>query len=519
MRHAYLSVPDEMGAALKRTAFSPNIKERMDASCAIFDHEGRMMAQAEHIPVHLGSMPLAIQFAERELDGGIQEGDHIIMNDPYLGGSHLNDITLIRPVHWKGDHVGYAVTKAHHADVGGNTPGSMGGQSSELFQEGVIIPPVRLVHDGHMDRPVLELILANTRTPDERSGDLRAQLAANDLGARRLASLIERYGPTVHADFVDTNIAYSERLMRAGIERLPDGTYASEDHMEGDGYTDAPIRISLRARVKGSDIELDFTGTDLQARGNINSPYSVALSSVYFAVKCVAGPKVSPNHGCYLPITTIIPEGTILNPRRPAAVSSGNVETSQRVVDVVLKALSHAAPGMVGAQSQGTMNNIIIGGTDLNGRQFTYYETIGGGEGARPDRDGMDGVHTNMTNTANTPVEALELTYPLRVEAYSLVPGSGGKGMYRGGMGIVRNIRFLARTGTLSIQSERRRSPPQGSSGGSPGSCGSNQLIRDGVAIQLGPKVSIPLRQDDIIMVSTPGGGGFGGGNEKDRTI
>ena len=363
-----------------------------------------------------------------------------------------------------------------------------------------------------MDRPVLELILANTRTPDERFGDLRAQLAANDLGARRLASLIGRYGPEVHADFVDTNIAYSERLMRAGIERLPDGTYRSEDLLEGDGYVEDTIRISLKVDIKGSDIELDFSGTDPQARGNVNSPYSVALSSVYFAVKCVAGPKVPPNHGCYLPITTIIPEGTILNPRRPAAVSAGNVETSQRVVDVVLKALSHAAPGMVGAQSQGTMNNVIIGGIDPGGRRFTYYETIGGGEGARPDRDGMDGVHTNMTNTANTPVEALELSYPLRVEAYSLVPGTGGKGTYSGGLGIVRRLRLLARTGTLSIQSERRRVPPQGSSGGSPGACGDNKLVRDGTMIPLGSKVSMTLRRDDVVVITTPGGGGFGAG-------
>ena len=513
MRNAYMSVPDEMGAALRRTAFSPNIKERMDASCAIFDSEGRMIAQAEHIPVHLGSMPLAIMFAERELEGGIREGDHIIVNDPYLGGSHLNDITMIRPVYRNGKHIGYAVNKAHHSDVGGSTPGSMGGATTELHQEGLIVPPVRIVSGGKLHQQVLDILMANTRTPDERRGDLMAQLASNDLGARRLASLVDRFGPGLHDAFVDENIRYSERLMRAGISRLPAGTYTSEDYLEGDGLTEEDIRISVRMTIKGSDIRMDFTGTDSQRPGNVNMPYPVALSAVYFAVKCVAGPKVPPNHGCYLPIKTIIPEGCLMNPRRPAAVSSGNVETSQRVADVVFGALAQAAPGLVGAQSQGTMNNVIIGGMGLDGRGFTYYETLGGGEGARPDRDGMDGVHTNMTNTANTPVEALELAYPLRVEAYGLVDGSGGAGKFRGGLGIERRIRLLAARGVLSIQSERRRRPPAGSCGGQPGHIGENRLIRasgEGRPEILGSKVTLNLQQGDVVLIRTPGGGGYG---------
>jgi N-methylhydantoinase B len=521
MRNAYMSVPDEMGAALRRTAFSPNIKERMDASCAIFDAEGRMIAQAEHIPVHLGSMPLAIQFAERELEGGIREGDHIIVNDPYLGGSHLNDITMIRPVYRKGKHIGYAVNKAHHSDVGGSTPGSMGGATTELHQEGLIVPPVRIVSKGQLHRQVLDILMANTRTPDERRGDIMAQLASNDLGAKRLASLVDRFGPGTHRAFVHENIRYSERLMRAGISRLPAGTYTAEDFLEGDGLTEEDIRIVVQMTVKGSDIHLDFTGTDAQRPGNVNTPYPVAVSSVYFAVKCVAGPKVPPNHGCYLPIHVTIPVGCLLNPRRPAAVSSGNVETSQRVADVVFKALAEAAPGLVGAQSQGTMNNLIIGGLGPDGRGFTYYETLGGGEGARPDRDGMDGVHTNMTNTANTPIEALELAYPLRVEAYGLVSGSGGAGRFRGGLGIERRIRLLADSGTLSIQSERRRRPPEGLAGGQPGRCGDNSILRasrdhgEGVPEALGSKVTLTIHKSDLVIIRTPGGGGYGPPSER----
>lgn len=514
MRNAYMSVPDEMGAALRRTAFSPNIKERMDASCAIFDADGRMIAQAEHIPVHLGSMPLAIQFAEKEIDGGMKEGDHIVVNDPYLGGSHLNDITMIRPVHRKGKHIGYAVNKAHHSDVGGSTPGSMGGATTELYQEGLIVPPVRMISGGHLRRSVLDLLLANTRTPDERKGDLMAQLASNDLGARRLCALVDRFGPEAHRTFVDDNIRYSEDLMRAGIARLHKGTFEAEDFLEGDGLVEEDIRIAVRLEVGDKDLHLDFSGTAAQRAGNVNTPYPVALSAVYFAVKCVAGPKVPPNHGCYLPIHVKIPLGCLLNPQRPAAVSSGNVETSQRVADVVFGALAKAAPGLVGAQSQGTMNNLIIGGQGPDGRNFTYYETLAGGEGARPDRDGMDGVHTNMTNTANTPVEALELAYPLRVLSYGLVSGSGGAGRFFGGLGIERRVQLLADNGILSIQSERRRRPPQGLEGGQPGSTGANLLIRGSKGHigtePLGSKVTLPMFKGDIVVIRTPGGGGYG---------
>jgi len=514
MRNAYMSVPDEMGAALRRTAFSPNIKERMDASCAIFDSEGRMIAQAEHIPVHLGSMPLAIQFAEKALDGGMREGDHIIVNDPYQGGSHLNDITMIRPVHRKGKHLGYVVNKAHHSDVGGSTPGSMGGATTELFQEGLIVPPVRIISGGQLRRSVLDLLLANTRTPDERKGDILAQLASNDLGARRLCALVDRFGPQKHKIFVDDNLRYSEDLMRAGIAKLHKGTFEAEDFLEGDGSTEEDIRIAVRLDIHDKGLSLDFTGTDAQRPGNVNTPYPVALSAVYFAVKCVAGPKVPPNHGCYLPIHVKIPLGCLLNPLRPAAVSSGNVETSQRVADVVFKALAQAAPGLVGAQSQGTMNNLIIGGCGPDGRNFTYYETLAGGEGARPDRDGMDGVHTNMTNTANTPVEALELAYPLRVLSYGLVSGSGGAGRFMGGLGVERKIQMLADTGILSIQSERRRRRPEGRAGGQPGSPGANLLVRASSGMSepevLGSKVTVPILKGDIVVIRTPGGGGYG---------
>ncbi|RCV64594.1 N-methylhydantoinase B [Methanophagales archaeon] len=508
LKNAFTAIPEEMGAALKRTAYSPNIKERMDASCAIFDAEGRMLAQAEHIPVHLGAMPLTVEFALLQFDD-LQEGDQIVVNDPYHGGSHLPDITLIKPILYDAELVGYAVNRAHHADVGGMTPGSMPGNSTEIFQEGLIIPPCKLLTRGNENADVFEIIKANTRTPIERIGDIRAQIAANNLGAMRMTENIKKYGVNTYTEFATSIIAYSEKLMRHAITKISGGTYTADDIMDDDGVTDQPVKIAVTLKIADSAIDISFEGTDRQRRGNINAPYAVTLSAVYYVLRCVTDPEIPPNHGCYLPLSINVPAGTLLNPNPPAAVASGNVETSQRIVDVLLLALHKAMPHKIPAQSQGTMNNVVIGGT-VNGEEFTYYETIAGGQGASPTKNGADGIHTHMTNTANTPIEALELSYPLRVEHYGLIPDSGGNGKFRGGSGIKRAIKVMVDDATLSIQSERRKYPPKGLCGGEDGRTGRNYLIRDNKRIDLPSKVTRQLKKGDIVVIETPGGGGYG---------
>jgi len=513
LKNAFTAIPEEMGAALKRTAYSPNIKERMDASCAIFDVEGRMLAQAEHIPVHLGAMPLTVEFALLHFDD-LQEGDQIVVNDPYHGGSHLPDITLIKPIFYDAELVGYAVNRAHHADVGGMTPGSMPGNSTEIFQEGLIIPPCKLLIRGKENVDVFEIIKANTRTPLERAGDIRAQIAANNLGAMRMTENIQKYSVNTYTAFAASIIEYSEKRMRHAITKMPDGTYTAEDFMDDDGVSDQPVKISVTLKIAGSTITISFEGTDSQRKGNINAPYAVTLSAVYYVLRCVTDPEIPPNHGCYLPVSINVPKGTVLNPNPPAAVSSGNVETSQRIVDVLLLALHKAIPHKIPAQSQGTMNNVAIGGT-VNGVGFTYYETIAGGQGASPTKNGDDGIHTHMTNTANTPIEALELSYPLRVECYELILNSGGNGKFRGGSGVRRAIKVLTDDATLSIQSERRKYQPKGLCGGEDGRAGKNYLIRNSKRIDLPSKVTMRLDKGDLVVMETPGGGGYGKFKEK----
>lgn len=509
LKNAFTAIPEEMGAALKRTAYSPNIKERMDASCAIFDVEGRMLAQAEHIPVHLGSMPLTVEFAVRHFEE-LNEGDQVVVNDPYHGGSHLPDITLIKPVFYEANLTGYAVNKAHHADVGGMSPGSMPGNSTEIFHEGLIIPPCKLLIKGKENTDVFGVIKANTRTPEERIGDIKAQVAANNLGAIRMAELIQKYSVDTYKEFAKSIIEYSEKRMRHAISEIPDGTYTAEDFLDDDGVTEQqPVKIATTIKISGCTMDISFEGTDRQRKGNINAPYAVTLSAVYYVLRCVSDPEIPPNHGCYLPLNIYVPEGTILNPNHPAAVSSGNVETSQRIVDVLLLALHKAMPHKIPAQSQGTMNNVAIGG-DANGEGFTYYETIAGGQGALPYKDGGDGIHTHMTNTANTPVEALELSYPLQVERYELIPDSGGNGKFRGGLGIRRAIKVLADDATLSIQSERRKHQPKGLLGGENGRAGENYLLRNNRRLDLPSKVTTRLEKGDIVVIETPGGGGYG---------
>jgi N-methylhydantoinase B len=511
LRNALEATAQEMGGVLRLTSFSPNIKERMDASCAVFDANAQLVAQAEHVPIHLGSMLKAVGPTITAV-GPLAPGDVIIVNDPFVGGAHLPDITLIAPVHAADTLIGYVATRAHHADVGGMEPGSMPGRSTETYQEGLIIPPLRLYSRGEIQQDVLRLILANVRTPTERRGDLNAQLAALRIGERRLAELAERHGARVLARGFAAILAYAERRMRRRIAELPAGTYYAEDCLDDDGSSDKPVWIRLKVEVAGDHLTLDFAGSSQQRRGNINAVAPMTHSAVFFAVKVLTDPSIPANAGILRPIAIRIPPGTFLDARPPAAVCAGNTETSQRISDTVLKAFAQLAPDRIPAASQGTMNLIGIGGTDpRSGRPYAYIETIAGGQGGRPMGDGMDGVQCNMTNTMNTPVEALEIAYPLRVERYEIREGSGGAGRYRGGHGVVRALTVLAEDARVSLQSDRRRFAPYGLNGGSDGTPGRNWLRdKDGAVRELPGKVSFTLRAGETVGVETPGGGGWG---------
>ena len=499
LQSALAGVAEEMGAVLIRAAYSSNIKERRDCSTALFDAGGRMVAQAEHIPVHLGAMPEAVA-AVREREPG--PGDVFAVNDPYSGGTHLPDITLISTLAPGGEVIGYAVTRAHHSDVGGMSPGSMPSNSRELFQEGLVIPPVRLVAGGEVLDDPLDLILANVRTPSVRRGDLRAQLAANRLAERRLEELLDRRGlDTVLAAFAQV-LDYAERRTREAIGELPDGSYSARSELEGDGITDDDVAIRVEVTVAGEEIAMDFDGTAEAVSGNVNCPLAVTRSACYFALRVLLPGDVPQNAGTYAPVEIRAPEGSLVHARRPSAVVAGNVETSQRIADTVLLALGEAAE--VPAQGQGTMNNVVIGGP-----AWTYYETIAGGQGASDAGPGPSGVHVGMTNTLNTPIEALELEYPMRVERYELREGSGGEGRHRGGDGVVRAVRVLE-PATLSLLTDRRRHAPQGARGGGAGACGQNVLGEGDAEQDLPPKASRELEAKSLVTIRTPGGGGFG---------
>jgi N-methylhydantoinase B len=478
---ALRAVADEMGAVLVRSSFSPNIKERRDCSTAILDEQCRTVAQAEHIPVHLGAMPDAVAaVAER----GPRPGETWILNDPYAGGTHLPDITLVSRT-----ELGFAATRAHHADVGGAEPGSMPARSGRLDEEGVVIPPTRL------DADTLEALVAQMRNPDERRGDLRAQLAAQRLGERRIAELCERRGRERVAAAMDELRAYSERRVRAGIASLPDGRYEAEDVLEA---PEGLLQVRVAATVAGEQLELDFEGTSPQHGGNLNCPLAVTRSACLYVVRCLIDPDVPASGGAMMPVAIRAPLGSLVNARPPAAVAAGNVETSCRIVDVLFRAFAQAVP--VPAQGQGTMNNVTLGND-----RFTYYETIGGGQGACPDEDGPSGVHVSMSNTLNTPVEALELALPLRLERYALRRGSGGAGRRRGGDGVVRELRVLEPC-RASVIAERRAVAPTGERGGEPGAPG-RTLVN---GRELPAKATVELDADDVLQIETPGGGGYG---------
>ena len=511
IKGALIYAAEEMGIALRKSAYSPNIKERMDHSCALFDHHRRLIAQAEHIPVHLGSMALAVREGISQYVGSLGEGDMLLLNDPYISGTHLPDLTLIAPIFYEGALVGYAANKAHHTDVGGRAPGSLAGDATELYQEGLIIPPVKYVRKGVIDPEISLIIRSNVRTPEVQMGDLRAQIAANNTGIRRLMELMDEYGAeTVHSA-MEAVMDYSERRMRAEIRAMPDGVYEAEDWMEDTGTGGDPANINVAVAIEGDRIEFDYTGTSHQVEGPVNAPLGVTLAGVFFTLISVTDPTIPVNDGCFRPIGLHIPEGCMMNPIRPAPVAGGNVETSQRNVDVLMKALAEAVPDKVPAAGQGTMNNISIGGVREDGSPWTFYETIAGGSGGRPVSDGVDGVHVNMTNTMNTPIEALEAYLPLRFEGYALRADTGGPGRWRGGCGIERSWTLLSPKATLSILAERTKIPPWGLRGGLPASLGEYTLLReDGGVERLPSKCTIPLKRGDRLVIRTPGGGGYG---------
>lgn len=512
-KNRFASIAEEMGVVLRRTAYSPNIKERLDFSCALFDGDGRMIAQAAHIPVHLGAMPTSVKTAIERLE--FAPGDVVILNDPFAGGSHLPDITMIMPLFVgkaeKKDEAlfGFVASRAHHADVGGMTPGSMP-LSTEIFQEGIIIPPLKLVEAGRLNQGLMDLLLANVRTSEERAGDLRAQMAANRKGVERLAEVIERYGRAEVAHYTSGLLAYAERMTRALIADLPDGSYEFIDYLDSDGIDPEPVQIAVTVTISGDEATVDFSRSAAQVKGSVNSVYAVTLSATLYVFRALIGLDIPANSGCLAPITLIAPEGTVVNAQPPAAVAGGNVETSQRITDVLLGALAQASPERVPAASQGTMNNVLIGGWDPERqRPYTYYETIGGGMGAGATQPGADAIQCHMTNTLNTPIEALEYAYPFRVRQYEIRRGSGGDGQQKGGAGIRREMEVLHEA-QLTLLTERRRFAPYGAKGGQPGQVGRNSLLRAGQEIELLGKITQSLQKGDVLQIETPGGGGFG---------
>ena len=550
-KNLFHSTAEEMGAALRRSAFSPNIKERRDYSCAVFDGKGRAVAMGDHMPVHLGSMPMSVAAALNALELG--HSDIAMLNDPYAGGTHLPDITLVMPV-WSsgiGDRgsghgtrytglgisrsgrvgmdvsdrivksgnrqsirprsgpVFYVANRAHHADIGGAQPASMG-LSEEIYQEGLRIPPVALARGGKIQRDVLAILLANVRTPREREGDLMAQVAACRLGERRLQELLQTYGTARTKFFLNELQSYSSRLMKEALAKIPVGTYRAEDFLDDDGHSAEPVRLRVAIKIRGGNAAVNFEGTSLQRPGCVNAVFAITYSAVFYVFRCLLGENVPACAGLMNPIEVHAPGGSVLNARPPAAVAAGTVETSQRIVDVLLRALAQTLPRRIPAASSGTMNNLSFGGIDpRTGQPFAYYETIAGGMGARPSADGSSGVHTHMTNSLNTPVEALETAYPVRVRKYSLRQGSGGAGRSRGGEGIVREIEFLTDV-RGSILSDRRVLAPYGLAGGKAGRTGRNQLTVKGRTHKLPGKASFTAPSGSVLKIETPGGGGWG---------
>ncbi len=511
-QNAMASIAEEMGAALRRSAVSPNIKERRDYSCAIFDGQARVVAMGDHMPVHLGSMPMSVLAAVDAMQ--LNRGDIGILNDPYAGGTHLPDITMVMPVFANARQpIFYLSARAHHSDVGGMFAGSMG-PAREIFQEGIRIPPVHIVRAGEMQNDVLQLILHNVRTPTEREGDLAAQIGACRIGEERLIHLSERYTPEHLAHLCEDLLDHSERLVRAELRSLPAGEYVAEDFLDDDGISADPVRIAVTLRLNpaAEELELDFTASSPQVRGSINAVRAITLSACLYVLRCLLPDGSPTTAGTLRPLTLKTMTGTVVDAQSPAAVAGGNVETSQRIVDTILRAFAQAAPNRIPAASAGTMSNLTIGGIDPRGNlPFTYYETIAGGMGAGPFRDGTSGVHTHMTNSLNTPIESLEFEFPLRVKQYSYGRGSGGDGRFRGGDGLIREFELLANS-QLTLLSDRQKFAPYGLSGGSSGDAGRATAAIPGASEQtsLASKSSQHLPQGTTVRIETPGGGGWG---------
>ena len=507
------SITEEMGAALRRTALSPNIKERRDYSCAVFDGQGRVIAMGDHMPVHLGSMPMSVQAAVAAIR--FAPGDIAILNDPYAGGTHLPDITMVLPVFLPGleKPAFYVSNRAHHADVGGRFAGSMG-PAEEIFQEGIRIPPVRIVRGGQIDREMLDLILLNVRTAREREGDLDSQIGACRVGERRILDLAQKYGERRMHALAEELLDYSERLVRAELRTMPAGEFSAEDWLDDDGVTENPLKIAVRVMLdpQAAAIHVDFAGSSPQVTGSVNAVRAIALSACFYVLRCLLNEDAPATEGILRPLTLTTPSGSIVDAVPPAAVAGGNVETSQRIVDVLLRALANAVPERVPAASAGTMSNLTIGGVDpRTGEPFTYYETAAGGMGARPGMDGISGVQTHMTNSLNTPIEALEYSYPFRARRYSYRAGSGGAGQFRGGDGLIRELEMLTDV-QFTLLAERRRFRPYGLQGGEPGAAGSAWVTTPGNvdATAVPGKCSRRLGQGDTVRLETPGGGGWG---------
>jgi len=505
------SIAEEMGAALRRTSFSPNIKERRDYSCAVFDGAGQVVAMGDHMPVHLGSMPMSVRAAIDAVE--LRPGDIAVLNDPYAGGTHLPDLTMVMPVFVSGDAapVMYVAARAHHADVGGMYPGSMG-LCREIYQEGLRIPPVRIVRGGKVVRDVMAIILHNVRTSEEREGDLMSQIGACRVGETRLQELIAKYGVLRLRELMAGLLDYSEELMRAEIATVAPGVFEAEDFLDNDGFSKASIRIAVRVTFDAvaRNVTVDFAGSSAQVESSINAVYAITYSAVYYVFRCLLRENAPATAGLMRPVAVIAPSGSIVNAKVPGPVAGGNVETSQRIVDVLLRAFAKAMPERIPAASSGTMSNLTIGGVDpRNGRSFAYYETVAGGMGARPGADGVSGIHTHMTNSLNTPVEALEYAYPLRVRSYGYRDGSGGAGEFRGGDGIVREIEVPG-AAQVTLLADRRVFAPYGLQGGGDGALGRAMLVSGGEETVLPGKCSIEVKNGDVVRVETPGGGGWG---------
>lgn len=523
LRNALQSVAEEMGVILTRTALSPNIKDRRDCSTAVYTAGGELVAQAEHIPLHLGLMPAVVNAVLAEIPlQKMKPGDAIIINDPYISGSHLPDICIIKPVFAGSIPIALVANLAHHVDVGGCAPGSMSTVSRDIFHEGIRIPPLKIMRQGKINNSLLRLLANNVRTPREFNGDIQAQLTAGHTGEKRVQELARRYGSASLCRYMEDIITYTERRMRSALESLPKGKFTFEDYLEGDGISTEKIKITVTVTLDRDEMTVDFTGTSPQVQGPVNATRGVTQACVYYAAKVVADPELPSNQGLARPIRIITPEGSLVNPVFPAPVAHANINTAQRITDVILGALSKVVPEKVTAAGTGSMNNFTIGGPGPENSIYSYVETYGGGQGGMLDRDGMDGVHVHMTNTRNTPVEVIELSYPLRVESYSLRPDSGGAGKFRGGCGLERKIRVLSHEATVTVSAERSVLSPWGLNGGKDGAPARCTVQRPG---QSKPQEYRPAKftahvpSGTLITLQTAGGGGYGNPGERDPEL